>query len=244
MYLIMRNLMSGEIATSLFGCVVICCIVASFADDVDLFGLISLLNNGDDCVIVCDKSNEEIITRYISPYFLKLGFEMIVEEPVYVLEQIEFCHTHPVWTIDGYVMCRNYPVTINKDLVSYKSHYFNEASGFDLLRNCIGMSGLALAGNLPIYKEFYRMLRRGAEHSTNRHGKAVAKMDDEITGCDYLAKGMHVGDTIDYRSRISFCLAFGVTPGEQEALESYYQGITLEFHIPVEVDDLVDHLQL
>jgi hypothetical protein len=58
-------------------------------------------------------------------------------------------------------------------------------------------------------------------------------------GLQWMSKGMdRKYDRVDPRTRVSFYIAFGVTPDEQKMLENRYKSIEWDYHIE-SVDRLV-----
>ena len=150
------------------------------------------------------------------------------EAPVYELEEIEFCQSHPVFDGTKWVMMRNFPVSVAKDLVSYKS-VVSEAA-WNGLRGSISDCGLALTGGLPVLPNFYTMLGRGA-------GEKRIK-DVERTGMSYLSERMsRQGLEVTPDARSSFFFAFGITPDEQLAMEEWFDNQTPKWQTPLPVDD-------
>jgi hypothetical protein len=84
--------------------------------------------------------------------------------------------------------------------------------------------GLAAYGNMPIFCDFYNQMNVGGRH------KKVTNQEYE-SGLEWLARRMNVGYSKPTDlSRVSFWLAFDITPDEQVTIEHYYRcRKTLEF---------------
>jgi hypothetical protein len=109
-------------------------------------------------------------------------------------------------------MCRDPRIVLSKDLVCVRG--FNSLKQWKDLIGSVGLCGLALAGDLPIFWRFY--------HIFNPSGQRQLE-----TGMDYLSLGMEVKcSEPTWQSRVSFYRAFNITPDEQVAIESYYDSIT------------------
>jgi len=219
---------SGVQNTGLGNCILMCAMVYNF------FIWIStrlgreikykLANNGDDCVVIMESEDEWIIARYLSHFFLKLGFRMEIEPTVYVFEEIEFCQAHPVWTVDGYVMTRNPHSAISKDVISIKP--FDGTNNARSWAKCVALGGLSLTGSLPVWQSFYQVLER--------YGKNAKEYKDDrnqIGGLFWMAKDMkRRAGPVHSKSRHSFFLAFGITPDQQIAVEDYYDRFSLTMY--------------
>jgi hypothetical protein len=80
---------------------------------------------------------------------------------------------------------------------------------------------------MPIYCSFYNALRRDAGTRLDN--------DLEESGFKMLARGMQNDGIVTSESRYSFYLAFGLTPDEQVALETYYDKVHFKWQQTSEV---------
>lgn len=80
--------MSGDMNTSSGNCMLMCLMLGSYLDTLKI--KYRFANNGDDCVVIIDKRNLSKISN-LQTWFLKMGFTMKVEKPVFEFEKIEFC---------------------------------------------------------------------------------------------------------------------------------------------------------
>lgn len=200
--------MSGDMNTALGNCLLMTAMTANFC--VTNKVKYDMINNGDDLVLFIEKEDLTRVFPLIPEYFLKFGFTMKVEEPVTILEQVEFCQMRPVWTPSGYMMTRHYDVVLNKDLVTILDIRSDKA--FRQWMTAISDCGLALAGGIPILQTFYQQLdfkvnfdwvkEHGAFNSASWRG-------------DLVSRSQPVHD----RSRVSFGLAFGLSFQEQVEIE-------------------------
>lgn len=207
--------MSGDMNTGLGNCIIMCALVYTYLSERGIRA--RLYNNGDDCVVVMERKDMSKFLCGFSEWFRSFGFTMKIGNCVDTFEQIEFCQTKPVWNGQCYVMCRKYPLCVEKDQVSLlpieseKSmlNYFHD------LGNC----GQALASGVPILGEFYAMYQRWGAGAKGFNRDARFN-----TGMEWLAKGLDQKyRKPDQRSRYSFFLAFGIPPALQEELEEKYR---------------------
>lgn len=213
---------SGDINTSLGNSLIMCAIVHSWFETCGVKA--KLINNGDDCVLFCEKNDLVPLTGGLISYFLQFGFNMEVEKPVYKMEHINFCQHNPVFDGQTYIMVRDPKIGIAKDCTSIKP---NDLSPNLMKRWCasIGQGGLSLSGGIPIYQSFYKYLIDNSEG---------AKPIEEYTRwwCKLRPVKRHYS-SITLEARISFWRAFDVSPERQEQLENLYNmlaRITLESH--------------
>lgn len=210
--------MSGDMNTGLGNCILMCAMVWTYANEIDV--VVRLYNNGDDCVVVMEEHDVTKFRSGLREWFFEFGFNMKVEPTVEVFEQVEFCQTKPVWNGKEYVMCRNFPNCIEKDQVSLLPIDSEKAmlNYFIDLGNC----GQALTSGIPVLSEFYAMFQRWGAGA-----RGFNKDHKLYTGMEYLAMRMEgVKTPITDQSRHSFYMAFGVTPMEQRSLEAKYARAT------------------
>jgi hypothetical protein len=218
--------MSGDMNTALGNCLIMCALVHAY---LKIRGIeASLANNGDDCTVIMEAKDVRRFQSGLEEWFLEMGFNMKVEKPVYDLEKIEFCQTHPVFVTGGYIMVRNFPKALSKDCLSLKQlgSPFVCKSWLD----AVGQGGLSLTGGIPVYQEFYRSFIRSSNsisatkrnHNSRQRNR---KPDVELTnGMAWLSAGMQRKyQVVLPKTRYSFWLAFGVTPDEQISLETVYR---------------------
>jgi hypothetical protein len=163
-----------------------------------------------------------------------MGFTMKVELPIFDLEKIDFCQTHPVFDGDRYIMVRDPRVAIAKDSISIKP--LDNPGVFKKQLASVGQGGLSLTGGIPIWQNFYSCLVRGSCGS-----KRMGNDPTLETGMSMLAdRMMRKYRDVHSSARYSFWLAFGIDPDTQLAIEDYYDTVTHEFAPPVDCAGDVD----
>lgn len=211
-YTVVGTRMSGDMNTSMGNCLLMCSMIYAYLDHVGVQA--SLCNNGDDCVLIFEKEDLVKVSGELDSWFTQMGFTMAVEKPVDVFEQIEFCQTKPVYDGTSYLMCRNPHTAIPKDSVMLQ-RYCGEGF-FRGWLDSVGVGGLALAGRLPIFNEFYQMFVRSGKRRKMPKGMLPWSFEQ-------LAKGCNRGyGAVSPQARASFYLAFDITPDEQLVMEREY----------------------
>lgn len=215
---------SGDMNTGLGNCLLMCAMVWTWARIVGV--QCELANNGDDCVVVMEQSDlAQWNEMEMKTWFRGMGFNMKVEKPVYVLEKIEFCQSHPVWTGSEWLMVRKHGHAMAKDCISIKP--LTSEKVFDKWRKAVGEAGLSLTGGIPVQQAFYLAFMRGSKQDALRNDTTLE------TGFMRFARDMHrkACDVLP-EARYSYWLAFNVTPDEQEALEAIYDHTTPDWSEP------------
>lgn len=218
--------MSGDVNTSLGNTLLMCAMLYMYNKQFKHH--VEVINNGDDSVVFMERKYASSYIKPINQFFKRLGFNMTVEEPVYVLEEVEFCQTHPVLNNGRYVMCRNPHTAITKDLYNFKP-VFGSDKCYRRWLAAIGIGGMCSAGGFPIFQEFYHCL------ITNSFG---AKPNYNLLERYYVSRkpdNQHY-HYITSQERVSFHKAFGVTYDCQIMMENHFKSLKLPYHVPIDVN--------
>lgn len=179
----------------------------------------AFVDDGDDCGVFIERKDQAKFLANLGEWFLDLGFEMTVDEPVDVLEQVVFCQSQPIFTDDGYVMVRQLKC-LSKDVMTVRPCYLQTRITYDTYRDAISKGGLAMYGNIPVLHKFYACLGRGV-------GKIRSlDMDNDDVPWTFRNSTYRSGNVVSAETRASFFRAFGVVPDHQIALEEQYDGVT------------------
>jgi hypothetical protein len=211
--------MSGDMNTSLGNVLLMCAMMWSYLRDKGI--KYEFVNDGDDCVLIIERCD---LWRLIDlqGWFLELGFEMERDEPVDVLEHIVFCQSQPVLACDGeYKMVRDPRTCLSKDSMTTK---FLREWEYNPYRKNLSDCGIALAGDMPVLGAFYDCLGRGAV----RNDRIAGGDERFFSGLAMASERMHtVLQEPTPASRVSFYIAFGLTPDRQIAIEDEYRTLQL-----------------
>jgi hypothetical protein len=207
-YVVKGRRMSGDMNTGMGNCLIMSAVMWTLRQKLGL--KMRLANNGDDCVIICERRDSETIMSAITEHFKPYGLILEVEDLVDVFEQISFCQTQPVFDGKVWVMCRDPRVCVDKDLCTV----IDLGTGCEKWMHAVGECGLAIAGGLPMMQNLYQMLRC--------HGKPGAVMDDPSmeNGFKMMAADSHrTWSEVTSEARYSFWKAFGILPDKQVVAE-------------------------
>lgn len=216
--------LSGVINTGLGNCILASEMCIAYCEGKDI--RFRLANNGDDCVLFINKKDLSSFSTGLKEWFRDMGFTMVVEAPVYELEEVVFCQSQPVFDGRSWTMVRDPRTALAKDCVSLKP--WHSAKGFESWIKGVGMSGTSLAGGMPIYDSFYRSFVRAGG------GTAAKSVTVDDGGLYWQSRGMlRRGLAVTDAARVSFYKAFGVLPDMQIELEKHYS-ITTPVYTPPE----------
>jgi len=213
--------MSGDMNTGIGNCIVASALCYHFFCS-NGFSRYELLNNGDDCVLFIEQADLHLMER-VEPFFLRFGFSVVVEEPVYELEHIEFCQSRFINIGDGYRMIRTPKTAASKDTICVKP--FPSFVQLQTWVHLVGSGGLALNSGVPVMQAYYEALLRNGRVDT----KSRLEHDPLFqSGTKRLTRNMvSAARSITQTCRYSFWLATGILPDAQIAMEEYYATVVL-----------------
>jgi len=207
---------SGDMNTGVGNCKIMVSLVKWYLMSIGVPA--ELGNNGDDCLVFMDNCNLYKLAG-ISEWFLRFGFEMEVEKPVYEFEECVFCQMQPVLVDaveDRWVMCRQPQVAFAKDSLSLS---VSTELGYRQWSYQVGVGGLALYGDMPIFCELYKVYKREGVPSNLMKANIVADSGFIRLSRTPRVRGDHVREISD-DTRVSFFKAFGYPPSMQIAMEN------------------------
>lgn len=186
---------------------------------------IETMDCGDDFGFICEEDEVPDMPRMQS-FLLAYGYTLKIEteEPVSVINEIEFCKGKPIFVQDRWIMIR--PLAcLEKD-----STLLCQASDHADRLFAVGMGGVHLNKGVPVYHNFYRALIRLSgvakfkrKHLAFLYASNYAYYTVMLGGVDTTTLG-----ALDYtpHDRYQFFLTTGVIPAYQEYVESIYDNIT------------------
>lgn len=203
--------MSGDINTGMGNCLLMSSMVIAYCEEAGID--FRLANNGDDCVLFLERADLGRLAG-LDQWMLDFGFTLTREDPVFVLEHVEFCQSHPVYTVTGWRMVRDPRVAMSKDCVSLLS--WDTELEFRYWCHAIGSCGASLTAGVPVWQAWYARLVALGVAGPRGVGEAVWD-----SGLGYMARDVPGGEIVA-EARVSFWRAFGIGPDLQEALEAEY----------------------
>lgn len=226
--------MSGDMNTALGNCLLACLITKHI-----MKGKRSrLINNGDDCVLICEQSDVGFVVSNLTTQWSRFGFNCIAETPVYEIEEIRFCQMAPIYDGKSWVMVREPSVQLSKDAFSLT--HWNSVKNAKQWFKAVGQCGVRVAGGIPVVQEYYQAYIRNAGDVND------AKMNRDLTESGFwmMSKGSKRGyGMVSEECRFSFWKAFGVTPDQQIALENHLSQVRIDCELETPYENPADILQ-
>lgn len=216
--------MSGDMNTALGNCVITAALLWLRLQHVgvDAYAMV----DGDDSGLIMERRDYAKYMEGAKEFFLQFGYNMEIEAPVDVFEQIVFCQTQPIWVGDHWRMVRDPRKALNNDYAGYQK--CADIGYVKRLFYSIGSAGLSLCSGVPVMQAYYEWgMRCGV---APRKGKL---MEMQLHGWHHLARleGKRKATQITADSRISFALAYGISPATQVAIEAYFNSLQFDFRV-------------
>lgn len=210
---------SGCMNTSLGNVLVVCAMLWSFMAEAG--APYRLVNDGDDSVLVVSRKHVAQVEGTIQQWHARLGFSLRIDGKADVLERVVFCQSSPVNLGTHWMMVRNPRKAVSQDLSST-----NIVDRRSAMAHCaaVGTCGGFLSRGIPVLQSFYSAARRlGGDYDGAKTARSAVYSG---SGLFYQAKRADQSSPlivpISDQTRVSFWLAFGVTPAQQLALESSF----------------------
>lgn len=207
---------SGDMNTSMGNVLLMICMVLDYHL---VSGVpVRIYDDGDDCLIFMERRHHAEFARTVTRHFLSLGFTLVVEPPVDVFEQIQFCQAVPIYStyFKEYVMVRNVHLSLAKDMICLSP--VKSDAELRSWMSAVGTGGIAGTGGVPVVQNAYLSLTRMA--SGARAMRHTTTLD---TGFIHCVRGMEGRYTRPCAlSRLSFERATGIGYDAQLILEQQY----------------------
>lgn len=227
-YRVSGGRMSGDMNTAMGNCLISAGLLWAYASECGI--RIKAVVDGDDSVAFMERAD---LTRYlggIQEWMAKRGFRLVTEEPVSCISRVEFCQCRYV-AAEPPTMVRNPLKAITQDhaWIVDKSLTYREVLA------ATGLGGLALYGNIPVLGAYYHMLAQATQLSK----KTLSRISFQDT---WLRDATLTGGTYAEPSeaaRFSLWESWGITPGEQRALEHTF--LTSDTAAIDRLDTIINH---
>jgi len=212
--------MSGDMNTALGNCLLMVLMVSCF-----MYGKkYDILDDGDDCLLLIERQDQLWVETHIMDEFLSYGMELKVENVAYELEGVEWCQCKPIQVTAEKVRFIRSPHKVMSAALGGTKYFVQEGARRKLV-NTIGMAELILNLGVPVLQEFALALMRNAATTKSF---ALADLDSYFHRLKRELSAMNMRQLarvqpvpITDEARQSFFLAYGMTWGEQLALEGF-----------------------
>lgn len=176
--------------------------------------------DGDDVIVVMERRHFGMFSQFSKPYYQEASFRMKFEEPVDLIEHIDFCQSRPIFDGVKYLMVRNVVASLSKDAVSKKP--LDNKKIFEKWSAAVGQGGISCTGGIPIQQNFYQCLLRAS------NGAKPLENDPLQRSARFKTANMNRTITsVSPETRASYWLAFGIEPDAQILIEEFYDNFSI-----------------
>lgn len=211
---------SGDINTSMGNVIIVCAVL--FVAISELHLECEVINNGDDFGLIFERRDLDRVVGALPGVFRKHGFILVMEQPVHVFEEVEFCQTKPVFDGELWRMCRLPHTVLRKDIICTLS--IPSVAMWRKWLAAVGDCGLFLTRGLPVLPHFYNMMRRSGCEYSDKEFQRIFKNTSAFQAQHLLGADIFHSEVTD-DARLSFYRAFGILPDVQGDLERYFDSI-------------------
>lgn len=226
--------MSGDMNTALGNCLLMVVMVVAFFEDQSFCW--DMFDDGDDCLLIVERSSLQWVLANLASRFLSFGHEAKIERVSTSLSSVSWCHSSPIVIGPGIVKFVRDPFkTMSADIFGTK--WINPAVQKRML-TAVGYCELVLNVGVPVLEEYaLALLRAGAgefrDESTDFQYSSLAiraKRELRVFHVHAL-KDISVSRLptrrITDEARLSFYEAFGVSVDMQIAYEERLRSWTI-----------------
>jgi hypothetical protein len=213
--------MSGDLNTAMGNCLHMVGMLVGLVRNLGIKHW-DMMCDGDDAFLIIEEVELSRVMIAIPPYFLSLGQEIKVEQPVRNLSDLVFCQCKVVDTISGPTFTRDYRKVLSTCFVSHK-HYSDSRGCWRVMR-AIADCEAALGAGLPVLQAYFQAWRRKLS------GVRPARLDvrESVLRRAIIEYGPVRLDNIapkvvTLEARASFESAFGLAVEEQQSMERFLE---------------------
>lgn len=215
-YTAMGGRMSGDMNTAMGNCLISAGLLHAWCSERGIEA--RAMVDGDDAVVFMRREDGARFLDGIGEWMRAKGYHLNVEDPVHELCEVEFCQCKYVGTTPP-TMVRNPYKAITQDHTWVEDRSITWAE----VLAATGLGGLALYGNVPVLGAYYDMLAR----TTTPSQKTLQRLDFRSSWLrDATFNGVYSEPS--ERARYEFWRTWGMSPGEQRAIEADFHSTRLQ----------------
>jgi len=216
-YTTLGKRMSGDMNTALGNCVIMLSMVLGWMVPKGI--PFDVFDDGDDCLLIVEESELEVVLSEVHPFFLSCGHEAKIEKIAYSPQQVSWCQSSPIRTADGWKFVRDYRKVLSTCLVGTRWLVNSHKTRLAYLAG-LGECELTLNVGVPVLQEFAVALLRNSRGFAPRFDTSSGEwhrylleartiknvtpqiVTDEARSDFMLAFGLSIQDQIDYESAL------------------------------------------
>lgn len=219
-YVVRGRRMSGDMNTASGNCLLMLLMLETYAEVVVLPKW-DCFDDGDDCLLLIERENQDLVTKTLHQVFLTFGQEMKVELPTSSIFEVEFCQSKIVeFAPERFKFVRNPIAVMSKALCGIR-HWQDPQYRSRTLAS-IAACELVLNLGVPVLQEWALSVRRSVGNVSpdiKYVGDGLRMRVDRDLKLLGVALNQVRPQPIEWCARESFALAFGVSPSDQVSME-------------------------
>lgn len=211
--------MSGDMNTALGNCLIMAIMIGTATKICKISpNKFDCFIDGDDTLLFIDKSQENLLTQFVE-ILTRFGHEVKLENRSEVLENVIHCQAQPVKLATGYRMVQTPTRHLSRYLVSVKNFPKSHSKCLEYLRQ-LGLCSLACHDGVPIFHALAnKLIQSGTSSDKLKMSGKLYQASREINSEREFNLDIH------FDTRISFWMAFGISPEDQILYEQYIQAL-------------------
>lgn len=215
-YRVKGNVMSGDMTTALGNCLIVVAIIEGFKLKYpDLTVL--YLDDGDDHVILCNRSQYERLARKLTKFWTNLGHDLKVEGFTDQFNQIMFCQHKPIHLHGRWEMMPDPAKVLGTALTVVGSDRLQKPKDLAAYLGTVWEMRSQLHSGMPVLGPLFKRL--AMENKIRLGYGSRWKVLTGIQILTHLNRGRSVPSRITPEAREQVELMWGITPDEQCSLE-------------------------
>jgi hypothetical protein len=210
--------MSGDMNTALGNCLLMVIMVHAAMAWCTKW---DLLDDGDDCLVICEFSDFEFAREELPKIFLQFGQELKIENVAADIRDVVFCQSKVVMMPEGPCFTRNWRRCLSQD--SCGSKHWDDPKLIKPMCAAVGLGDLAVSRGMPILQAHAVALIRmsaGAQLPNFEVDRGLAIRTKVETGVELGALVGMSPVAITLETRLEFARTWGVSVEEQVAIEA------------------------
>lgn len=214
--------MSGDMNTALGNCLLMVCMVYAAMSKLAVKRW-DLLDDGDDCLVLCEEEDFEKLKDQLPAVFLDYGQELKIENIARDIRDVTFCQSRVILLPSGPRFTRNWRRVLSQAACGCK-HWGNPVMVRPML-TAVGMCELACARGVPVLQAFALALVRNGRGEVPRildlDTGVMLRTKYEMGGVTPTMQLLRALKPVDVTSeaRCQFARTWGVPVSEQLHIE-------------------------
>lgn len=190
-----------------------------------------MLDDGDDCLLMVEAVDLDLVVRELPLVFLEFGQELKVENVAHDVRSVVFCQSRVCYNGEQDLFVRNWRKVLSQACCGVK--HWGEPKEVRPMLTAIGLCELALGRGIPILQAFAEALirnGRGERPRTLDVDEGLALRVRYEVGCDTFEqlRDATAPSVVTDAARVAFEQAWGVSPDLQRYYEALLSGWTLD----------------